>query len=492
MVPAVAFAQDDPNTAEQAAASPPQQLSLSEVLQVSVRQSRVLASATIDVAIAQATILEASGVEDWLLTATGSVLLQRDEPVAGDFIGSNEVDIFRADASISKLLSTGATVSLSIEGSRQRRVLAGLPGTNPIEATSYDTGLTASITQPLLRGRGEKPTRAAQIRARLAKDATQLARESTARALIRDIILSYWEVAFAHRGLDISLASLDLANERRRLTESRVKLGNAAPTELTAVDQIIATREEDVLIAELSISERSLDLRRIAGLEIGPSHIDIRSAEIVAAEPRELSIDDVLERAYANSPEIAALQARGKGATLDVEVTENGLLPRLDLTVSAGPIGTAETLRDSFKNLSEFNGYQVSGNLSLSHSLGNNAAEGAHDRAREELRQIQVDERDLRLQVAVAVVRAVKLARSATRRMELSTTAIELSEKNITAEQRRFELGRSTNFDVLQRQDELKQAQQRYARAAVDYLRAQALIDELTGDILAKYGITIE
>lgn len=490
LVPVAAVADDGSSLEEATAAPGAQQISLAEVLQVSVRQSPTLEDAAIDVAVAEASIREATGIEDWLLSATGSVFLQRDEPVEGDFIGSNAVDVYSTEVSISKLLSTGATVSVTADGQRQRRVLAGIM--DPIETTSYNTGITASVSQPLLRGRGEKPTRAARIRAEIAKDAAQLAKESEARTLVRDIVLAYWEVAFAHRALEISKASLELANERRRLTQQRVELGNAAPTELTAVDQIIATREEEVLGAELTISERSLDLRRLAGLEIGPTNIDLQTAEIVAAEPTDIDLDSVVNKAYENSPELAALAARGKGATLDVEVTENGLLPKLDLTVSAGPVGTAEKPSDAIKNMAQFKGYQIAGSLSFSHSLGNNSAEGSKMRANEELRRIEVSDRDLRAQIAVAAVRAVKSARSATRRMELSTTAIELSEKNIEAEQRRFELGRSTNFDVLQRQDELKQARLRFARASVDYLRAQALIDALTGEVLPKYGISFD
>jgi len=75
--------------------------------------------------------------------------------------------------------------------------------------------------------------------------------------------------------------------------------------------------------------------------------------------------------------------------------------------------------------------------------------------------------------------------------MSLSERVIQLAEKNVEAETRRFGLGRATNFDVLQRQDELQQAQLRRARAQVDYLNATAALDALTGVILKRYGITL-
>lgn len=479
---------------ESAAAQPASEISLPETLQVAVRQSPPLQSASIDVAVARASLLEASGIEDWVLAASGLYRRSSAESVSGQFTGSNDQEIVEFHAGISKLLFTGGTVRLGLDSVRDE-------ATRPVEvdgelmtvkSLDYQTALTLTLAQPLLRGRGETAVRAAQFEARYTLTAQELTRQAVARTLIRDIVVAYWEVALAHRQLAIRQSSLDLARERRRLTESRVRLGNAAPTELNAVDQIIATREEEVLLSELAISERSLELRRLAGLEIGANAIDVRTAEVVAVKPSDINLDATLDRAYQSSPELAALEAQGNGAKIQVELTENGLLPRLDFTINGGPLGNAPTLSDSGKNLVEGQGYTVSAQLEFEYALGNNEAQGRNLAARERLRGVMIDAEDARRQIAVALVRSVKLVRSAGRRMQLSQTAIDLSEKNIQAEQRRFELGRSTNFDVLLRQDELRDAQLRYARAVVDYLESVAAIEALTGDIFGKYGITIE
>jgi outer membrane protein TolC len=73
--------------------------------------------------------------------------------------------------------------------------------------------------------------------------------------------------------------------------------------------------------------------------------------------------------------------------------------------------------------------------------------------------------------------------------MELAKQAIEFAKRNVAAEQGRFEAGRSTNFDVNNRIEDLKQARLRFARASVDYLEALNNLDYLTGDILPRYGI---
>ena len=82
-------------------------------------------------------------------------------------------------------------------------------------------------------------------------------------------------------------------------------------------------------------------------------------------------------------------------------------------------------------------------------------------------------------------------ARAALASIALGNQAIDLAEQNVAAEQKRFELGKSTNFEVLRRQDELEQARLRHASAVADYLAARADLDGLGGAILARYGIVM-
>lgn len=466
---------------------PAPSMSLPEVLEVAVRQSPALADAAIDVAIAEAAVLEATGIEDWLLSASAGWFRLRDQPVAGDVVGTNSLDQVDLSAGISKLLPTGGTVSMNV-GSSRRETLFSFSGAETLQVR---TEVSASLVQPLLRGRGSAITRAAQGQSRQLRDAARLDEEARARQVVRDIISAYWEVAYALAALDIRRSALDLARTRRALTEKGVELGSAPRTALTEVDQVIATREEEILVAELDVAERALELRRLAGLAIGPGDIELVPSEPLAVRPRDLDLDAIVAASLASSPELAALGARGESAKIAVEVTENDLLPRLDLSLEGGPLGTSDSTDDSLQRLAEVNGYSVSANLRFEQRLGRRTARGSHQAARARLRRVEVTRRDLRAQIATAAVRAVRLAKAASQRMELSQRAIGLAEQNTDAEQRRFELGRATNFDVLERQEELKQARLRYARAAVDYLLALAFLDSLTGDLLERYGISL-
>jgi outer membrane protein TolC len=478
--------------AEPTAEKPPvgRPLSLADVLEHAIRFSPALASARIDVKVAEARVLEASGIEDWVLGLNGSLVRTKNRPAEDAVFSTTRSDTWSARGSLSKLFFTGGRFSLVGETSRTDSTL--LLGTMESDSVEVQTSVSARIDQPLLRGGWETVTRADQSRARIARDAAKLQRETVARTEIRDLIGLYWEVAFASADHEIRRSSVDLANERRRLTEASVKGGATAPTELNAVDQVIAQREEEVVQAELSLLQASLDLRQRAGIEIGPGEVEIAATSVLEVEPKPVDLDEVVSASFEESPEIAVLRTRERGAKLEIAVTENGLLPRLDLSLYGGPLGRSNKFSESVSRMTEFKDYQVGGELTFEYALGNNTAQGASQRAHAEAQRVTVDMADIKAQIASSAVQAVALARSAEKRLELSRRAIELSEKNIKAEIGRFELGKSTNFDVLLRQDELKQARLRYARAVTDYLRARAAVGALTGELLPEYGVKVK
>src|SRR5262245_48006332 len=77
---------------------PGKPMSLADVLQHAVQQSPALASARIDVEVAEARVLEATGIEDWVLGLNGSVNRTRKEPAEGATFTTNKSEDSEAEA----------------------------------------------------------------------------------------------------------------------------------------------------------------------------------------------------------------------------------------------------------------------------------------------------------------------------------------------------------------------------------------------------------
>ncbi|HTM22420.1 MAG TPA: TolC family protein, partial [Kofleriaceae bacterium] len=308
---------------------------------------------------------------------------------------------------------------------------------------------------------------------------------------VLEAVRAYWELAYAERALAIHKSSLDLAREQLRITQAAIQGKAAAPTEALAVQQAIAVREQAVLLGEIDISERSLALRRVVGLEIGPGDIELDAADEPAVADRPIDLDQLLQAARERNPRLALARQNVDVAAIDLIVAEDATRPRLDLTGRLGPSGAAGRAGDTVEQMGKLEAYTAGATLTYGQSLGNRAARGAVKRVQETVRRSRIDVAELERETAVNVVRAVNLVRTARKRVEVADVAIKLAAQNLDSEKLLFQAGDTRAFDVLARQDELSQARLSRERALVDYLSALANLDAVTGGLLERYGIKV-
>jgi outer membrane protein TolC len=471
---------------------------LPELLQVAVRQAPSLQSARLDIAVAEARIQQTWARHDWLIQAQ-----LKGSRVNGILQGSTTIDRdteLSGTADLSRALPTGGTVDLHA-GTSYSTADFHTDTTNPLtgeplrlsgSSTSWVEDISGSITQPLLRGRGRMLYDANEARATLARDVVVLARRLAAIQTVQAVISAYWDLVLAEQTVAITRASLDLANERLRVTTIGAEGGKVPRSEIPAVLQIIATREEDVLNGELGVLNASIALRRATGMPIGAGELGLRVPTDLDTKDQLLELGPLVERAYTASPELAELAKQDTSATIDIAVTENGLLPQLDAALSLGPTGTAGSFGQSWKNLAELKTIGISGTLTFSRSLAQDDVRGRAREQRELRKKLTVNAVDLRAQIAQTMTRAVAQIELARRRVTLSQRAIDLANENIKIETDRFNLGKSTNFDVLNRLEELRQAELRKTQAMIDWHKAEVVVQALTGDLLPMYGIAVD
>ena len=485
------------------AASPPQETldnlsawsgparttSLPELLNLAVRQAPALQSARIDIAIAEARIEQTYARDDWQLRsqASGS---RRSGLVQGQELDQSYG--FNGAVDLSRVLPTGGTVNLHAGADYQNVEYSDPTADMFLGGTTWSTEVTAGFTQPLLRGRGRWFYEANERIATISRDAAVLARRQVAIDTVQTVVAAYWDLVLAERQGAITQSSLELAKERLRITQIGNAGGKVPRSEIPAVQQIIATREEDVLNGELAVLDRSFTVRRAVGLPIGKGELGLRVGTELATRDATFDLGALTERAFSASPELAQLAKQDQAARLEIEVTENGLLPQLDAAISLGPTGQDGNFGTATKNMAMFKSISINGSLTLQHSFGQENVKGLAREQREGRRKLEVTAFDLRAQIAQTMARAVAQLELARRRVALSQRAIDLANENIKIETDRFNLGKATNFDVLNRQEELRQAELRRAQAMIDWHKAESVVQALTGDILPAYGITVE
>jgi hypothetical protein len=226
---------------------------------------------------------------------------------------------------------------------------------------------------------GASSTRSRRRSARPSGSATPPPRQARPRRQPRSS--AYWQVAFAWRQLGIRKASLEAT--AARVPEGAIRAEKVPRSELLAVQQAIATRKQDMIAGEQELYERSLALRQLAGIEIGPTAIAIRTealpATIDAVDPE---IDGVVRAAFAHSAELAALEQSRHAAEIAAAAADNAARSRLDLE----PLVARWCRRDPVPRCerADLTGYTLVAGLTADHAIEqrNRARRSGGQRAR--------------------------------------------------------------------------------------------------------------
>jgi outer membrane protein TolC len=124
--------------------------------------------------------------------------------------------------------------------------------------------------------------------------------------------------------------------------------------------------------------------------------------------------------------------------------------------------------------------------------LHNYSADANYARASIGERQRLVSLEQRRQQVVFDVRQYARAIESGIRQVETAQVATQLSERQLQAEQRKFEVGTSTNFQVLQFQDQLSQSRLSEIQAIYNFLSSQAQFELAKGTLLEFFGVSIQ
>jgi outer membrane protein len=499
---------------------PSDALSLSEVLERSLETNLSLATNAVDIKISEAQVLAALGAYDVFITAgiNGAISESPQRGSAVAFaLGSRSVG---ASFGVRRKLETGGTIDATL---RATRTLTEQPvnffnaSAGSFQLASYAIVPTLTLTHPLLRGAGLRVNRADIDKARIAVSQAEASRQVTAETMVRDIVSAYWSLLFAHRDLENKRRSVELARRQLERTQALVAAGRQSPVEAKAVEQALAAREGDVINAENALLGASLDLRTLMGEPFaGQDTLGVVPTTDPLVRPRPVDIKTEVDNALAYNPQVRALQLGIESRRIDELVAANQRLPQLDVSGSftpqgrsvdsvpnagTGNPGSQGSWPEAFRNIfSDFDSptsdglladWTLTGQITLTWDVQNRGPKGRHEASVLLIQQAEVQLQQTRQQVASGVIRASNGLRTASKVMEVAEISLDLAKQNLEAEQARFDVGRSTNYDVLLRLDQVDQAAAQALNAQINYLTALVQLQALNGEILPAYGIDL-
>jgi len=189
-------------------------------------------------------------------------------------------------------------------------------------------------------------------------------------------------------------------------------------------------------------------------------------------------------------PELNQARLQINRDELDIVKTRNGLLPQLDLFVTLGKSGFADSFGRAAGDVFARGGYDALVGVSGSYPLGNRAPRAQFDRATMG-RDQSIKALENLAQLVEVDVRTSYIEVERTRQQITATAATrKLQEEKLRSEQEKFRVGRSTSLQVAQVQRDLENSQLAEVQAVVGCLKAYVELYRLDGSLLERRGFS--
>jgi outer membrane protein TolC len=383
---------------------------------------------------------------------------------------------------------------------------------------SRDASIKFSFQQPLLKGFGfsfDIPQKDIII-SRNNLDISVETLKTKVMNNIYSVISAYWDLVYRQKDLEVKRQSLQLAEDQLRRNKTQVEVGTMAPIEIVSAEASVAQAEQTIIAAEAAVKEGQDNLIQMLYVpkNIEGWNMTIQAVDEPSPEKLETDLAKEIETAYKNRPDMKSVEIDLESKDLQVDVASWSLLPEISFTgsitykgsggkfliyddpnpfnLNRNVIGSNSVeFTDVFTQIYDMRFPDWSIGLNISFPLFNSQARGelANMKATRTIAKVNMIKKQQ--EIAGEIRKAVRDVETNYLQIKASEKARILSERQLEAEQKKFDVGSSTNFQVLNYQKDLAAARTIEVQARIAYSLSLYNLQLQTGMLLDKNDIRI-
>jgi outer membrane protein len=338
--------------------------------------------------------------------------------------------------------------------------------------------------------------------------------------LLSNAELAYWQAVQLRESLRVQESALDLADKFLKRSQRELELGAISKLDIYQPQLQFAQAQSNVSQAQYQLRQQEDVLRKQIGADLDP---DIRKLPIVLTESVAAPVDTgrldgemLIEKALRMRPDLRSQMQDLDTDDLTIKQVSNLLKPDLSLTgvyTSQGIGGTAFVRSNVFNGVANQStvtqilpggfgdsldqlfgfGFPVYGfgvRLRLPIRNRQSAADMADALVNKRRDALQV--RGMEQQVRLDVLTAVNSVESSKVSLDLAIKSRDFAQKSMDAENKKYELGTSTIFLVLQVQTALINAESNMVIQSINYKRNILNLLQTTGELLQERGVVVQ
>ncbi|MGB9595344.1 MAG: TolC family protein [Candidatus Poribacteria bacterium] len=386
-------------------------------------------------------------------------------------------------------LITGGEYGISINSSRSKGD-ASIQSMNP----AYRSGTVFSISQPLMEGAGISINKIPIVIANNNKEISNLRLKSQLIKNLTEVQNTYWELVFALENLKVQELALKQAQDLLNLNIKLKENDKASISDVLQAQSAVASREADVLSAKDAIKDAEDKLKRITNIiqdesqwEVSILPIDVPPFEEVIAD-----INDSIVLALEKRPEYLQAKLDVENSDLTIKLAKNQKLPIIDLDGSLILNGLGDKFGETFSQVGKAENRSWTAGIVFRMPLGGKSDNGYLKKSQLEREQKLLTLKDQEQQVIADVRSAVRQLETGIKRIQATTKAEDFARQVLATEEKKYSLGLSTSYNLLQFQANLAAATKNRLRAVIDYHKSIANLYQSQGVTLEKLNIAFE
>jgi outer membrane protein TolC len=357
---------------------------------------------------------------------------------------------------------------------------------------SSGSSLGVDVTQPLLKNFWIDANR---LQIAVAKNQLKSSEQALRAQVITTITAvenGYYELIYSLENVKVQHDALNLAQTQLDQDRRRVEVGSLAPLDVQQDEAQVAQRRADLIAAENTLSVSQNALKNLLTDSYSKWHnVAINPSENLEAVRQLFDVQDSWSKGLESRPDLRQAKLSLETQGIQLKYYRNQLWPEVNLVGSYGLSGDGREYNDSFQQMNDGSRpfYSYGGQLTI--PLSNTKARNQLKAGKATEKQLLLRLKQLEQNVMVEIDNAVKQAQSAWESVGATRQARVYAESALDAEQKKYAVGKSTTFTVLQLQNSLTAARSQEIRSLTDYNKALASLAAAEGTTLQRRNLEI-
>jgi len=302
----------------------------------------------------------------------------------------------------------------------------------------------------------------------LGKESSQADLQDISDQVVLGVKQAYYGYLQAKMSRDVALETVNQFQQHDEIAKVFFETGKTSKIDVTSAEVNLSNAKINLLKAENALRIAKITLTNAMGIINAPEY-EIK--DDLAYRPYEVSLEEALQNAYKNRPDLLSTLKKKEGLEKTIDLTKKGYLPVLSGGAAYDYTGN-DLVMDPAWSVGVTLTFPLFTGLSTKYQV---------DEAKANLDVLKANEDLLMQKVYLQVETAYLSLKEATERISVGEIIVKQAEETVELAKGRYSAGVGSSIEITDAMIKLNNAKMTYINALSDYAVAQANLEKAMG-----------